>query len=123
MKDAVSTKKAPAALGPYSQGIKTEDMVFVSGQLPLNDEGAFPQGIAAQTQQSLENVKAILESAGSSMEKVVKTTVLLKDMNDFGKMNEVYGKYFVGVCPARSCFEVARLPKDGAIEIEAIATK
>lgn len=122
-KEIISTSKAPAAIGPYSQGIKIGDMVFTSGQLPVNSAtGEAVTEIKAATRQSLENVKAVLEEAGSSLEKVVKVVVFIKDMNDFGQVNEVYGEYFKENPPARSCVEVARLPKDCVIEIEAVAT-
>lgn len=122
-KEIISTSKAPAAIGPYSQGIKVGDMVFTSGQLPVNSStGELVTEIKEATKQSLENVKAVLEQAGSSLDKVVKVVVFIKDMNDFGAMNEVYGEYFKENPPARSCVEVARLPKDAPVEIEAIAT-
>ena len=124
MKQVISTTSAPAAIGPYSQGVATTGLVITSGQLGLDPTtGAFPEGgIAEQTRQSLENVKAVLEAAGSGMDKVIKTTVFLKDMNDFAAMNAVYAEYFgEGGYPARSAIEVARLPKDGLVEIEAIA--
>lgn len=123
MKKNVSTTAAPSAIGPYSQGIITGNFVFVSGQIPLNPEtGKFPETISEMTKQSLTNIKNILEAAGSSMNKVVKTTVFLKDMNDFAEMNAVYATFFEeGFYPARSAVEVARLPKDVKIEIEAIA--
>ncbi|WP_324823895.1 RidA family protein [Sinanaerobacter sp. ZZT-01] len=125
MQGIVNTDKAPAAIGPYSQGIITGNLILLSGQLPLNPEtGTFPEGIAKQTKQSLENVKAILEKAGSSMEAVIKTTVFLSDMNNFAAMNEVYATFFKdGSYPSRSAIEVARLPKDALVEIEAIAEK
>jgi len=125
MQGIVNTDKAPAAIGPYSQGIITGNLIFSSGQLPLNPEtGIFPEGIAKQTKQSLENVKAILEKAGSSMDAVIKTTVFLSDMNNFAAMNEVYATFFKdGSYPSRSAIEVARLPKDALVEIEAIAEK
>lgn len=124
-KQAIKTDKAPAAIGPYAQGIEIGGLVFTSGQLPLNPEtGAFPEGIAEQTRQSLTNCKAILEAAGTSMEKVIKTTVFLSDMNNFGAMNEVYATFFPeDAVPARSAVEVARLPKDAMVEIEVIASK
>ena len=122
-KEIISTVKAPAAIGPYSQGMKIGDLVFTSGQLPINTEtGEMPLDVKEATKQSLENVKAVLEAAGSSLDKVIKVVVFIKDMNDFAAVNEVYAKYFVENPPARSCVEVARLPKDAAIEIEAIAT-
>lgn len=124
MKSIVNTEKAPGAIGPYSQAVTTGNLVFVSGQLPLDPAaGAFPEGIAAQTRQSLTNAKNILEAAGSSMENVVKTTVFLSDIANFGAMNEVYGTFFTeGNYPARSAFEVACLPKNALVEIEIIAT-
>lgn len=122
-KEIISTTNAPAAIGPYSQGIKIGDMVFTSGQLPVNPAtGEVVTEIKAATKQSLENVKAVLEQAGSSLEKVVKVVVFIKDMNDFAQVNEVYGQYFTENAPARSCVEVARLPKDCVVEIEAIAS-
>lgn len=122
MKQVVFTKKAPAAIGPYSQGIKAGRTVYSSGQLPVDPAtGGMPDGIRAQADQSLRNVKAVLEQAGAAMEDVVKTTVFLADMEDFAAVNEVYGQYFAGECPARSCVQVARLPKDARIEVEAIA--
>lgn len=123
MKQVINTKKAPGAIGPYSQAIKSGNTVYVSGQLPVVPAtGTFAEGgIAGQTRQSLENVKAILEAAGCTLNDVVKTTVLIKDMNDFAAMNAVYAEYFTKDCPARACFEVARLPKDALVEIEAIA--
>ncbi len=124
MKSIVNTEKAPGAIGPYSQAVTTGNLVFVSGQLPLDPTtGAFPEGIAAQTRQSLTNAKNILEAAGSSMDNVVKTTVFLSDIANFGAMNEVYGTFFTeGNYPARSAFEVACLPKNALVEIEIIAT-
>ena len=122
-KEIISTSNAPSAIGPYSQGIKIGDMIFTSGQIPVNPStGEVVTEIKAATKQSLEKVKAILEAAGSSLEKVVKVVVFIKDMNDFAQVNEVYGEYFIENPPARSCVEVARLPKDCVIEIEAIAT-
>ena len=123
MKAIVSTDKAPAAIGPYAQAVKTGGLVITSGQLPIDPAtGAFPEGIQAQTKQSLTNVKAILEEAGLTMDAVLKTTVFLSDMNNFGAMNEVYASFFTeGSFPARSAVEVARLPKDALVEIEVIA--
>ena len=121
----VSTNNAPGAIGPYSQGIAAGETVYVSGQLPLDPAtGAFPATIEEQTRQSLTNCKAVLEAAGAAMENVIKTTVFLSDMNNFGAMNEVYATFFTeGQYPSRSAVEVARLPKDGLVEIEAIALK
>ncbi len=116
------TDKAPQAIGPYSQGIQVGNLVFTSGQLPLNPESGELEGeIQKATRQSLENIKNILESAGTSMDKVVKVVIFLRDMNDFAAMNEAYGTYFPTNPPARSAVQVARLPKDAIIEIEAIA--
>ncbi len=122
MKQADTSENEPAAIGQYSQEIEKEGLIFVSGQLPV-ENGVMPEDIAAQTRASLNNVKAILEAAGSDLSKVVKTTVFLKDMGDFGGMNEVYASFFTEPYPARACFEVARLPKDANVEIEAIAVK
>lgn len=123
MKVIVSTDRAPAAIGPYAQAVKTSGLVITSGQLPIDPAtGAFPEGIQAQTRQSLTNVKAILEEAGLTMDAVLKTTVFLSDMNNFAAMNEVYATFFTeGSFPARSAVEVARLPKDALVEIEVIA--
>lgn len=125
MKEIISTTAAPAALGPYSQGICAGNLVITSGQVPINSAtGAVVEGgIAEQTRQSLTNVQAVLAAAGLTMENVIKTTVFLKDMNDFAAMNEVYATFFTGNPPARSAVEVARLPKDVRVEIEAIAVK
>lgn len=124
-KKIISTQNAPSAIGPYSQGIKAGNFVFVSGQIPLDPKtGQFAgEDIRSQTKQSLTNVQNILKEAGLSMENIVKTTVLLKDMNSFADMNEVYGMFFENDPPARAAFEVARLPKDALVEIEAIAYK
>ncbi len=124
MKKAITTVQAPAAIGPYSQAVITGNLVFTSGQIPLDPHtGAFPRGgIAEQTQQVLENIKAVLEAAGSSIDQVLKTTVFLLDMNDFAGMNEIYAHYFTQASlPARSAVQVARLPRDALVEIEAIA--
>lgn len=123
-KKIVSTDKAPAAIGPYSQGIRIGDKLFTSGQLPINPStGELIGEIKAATGQSLENVKAILESEGFRMEDVIKTTVFLKDMDDFAAMNEVYATFFTSNPPARSAVQVAKLPKDAVVEIEVIASK
>lgn len=124
MKSVVSTDKAPGAIGPYSQAIKAGNLLFVSGQLPLDPAtGTFPEDIKGQTRQSITNAKSILEAAGAGLGNVVKTTVFLSDMNNFGAMNEVYAEMFPGEAgfPARSAVEVARLPKDALVEIEMIA--
>ena len=125
MKTIISTAKAPAAIGPYSQATDLGSLVITSGQLPIDPAtGAFPEGVQEQTKQSLANVKAILEAAGLTMDSVVKTTVFLSDMNNFGAMNEVYATFFTeGSYPTRSAVEVARLPKDALVEIEVIAVK
>ncbi len=121
--EQVSTSNAPKAIGPYSQGIKANGFVFCSGQIPANPEtGELVKGsITEQTRQSLSNVKGVIEAAGSSMNKVVKVTVFLNDMNDFAEMNAEYTKWFSTPPPARAAVEVARLPKDVGVEIEAIA--
>ena len=122
MKTVISTEKAPAAIGPYSQGIQPGNLIITSGQLPLDPAtGAFPATIEEQTRQSLENCKSVLAAAGATMENVIKTTVFLSDMNNFAAMNGVYATFFAGACPARSAVEVARLPKDALVEIECIA--
>jgi len=124
MKNIISTKNAPAAIGPYSQAVQVGDLVFLSGQLGVNPEtGDFAQGgVEAQTRQAFENIKAVLAEAGLTMDNVVKTTVFLQDMNDFAAMNGVYATYFTeGSYPARSAVQVAKLPKGGLVEIESIA--
>ena len=123
MKEIFSTEKAPAAIGPYSQAVKAGDMIFVSGQLPLDPStGVFAgDDIKSQTRQSLTNIKNILASAGADMNQCVRVGVFLKDMNMFADMNEVYSEFFQTDCPARAAVEVARLPKDALVEIEAIA--
>lgn len=123
-KKQVATKKAPGAIGPYSQAIVVNSWVYTSGQLGMDPETAeLPGSVQEQARQSLNNVKAILEEAGASMDQVVKTTVYLKDMNDFAAVNEVYSTFFTEPYPARSAVEVARLPKDALVEIEAVARK
>ncbi|MBR5660455.1 MAG: RidA family protein [Bacteroidales bacterium] len=121
----IATEKAPAAIGPYSQAIAHNGLIFVSGQLPIvPSTGAFPEGgVEAQTRQSLTNIKSILEAAGSSMGKVVKTTVLLADMGDFGAMNGVYSEFFTEPYPARCAFAVKTLPKGALVEIECVAAE
>lgn len=123
MKKVLATTKAPAAIGPYSQAIRADKFVFVSGQIPIDPAtGEFAgDDIAAQTRQSLTNIQNILASEGLTMANVVKTTVLLKNISDFGAMNEVYASFFESDCPARAAFEVAALPKAALVEIEAIA--
>ena len=125
MKTIISTSQAPAAIGPYAQAVENNGLVITSGQLPIDPAtGAVPEGIQAQTRQSLTNVKAILTEAGTDMDHVLKTTVFLSDMNNFAAMNEVYATFFTeGSYPSRSAVEVARLPKDALVEIEVIATK
>ena len=125
MKTIISTPKAPAAIGPYSQAVLVNGMLFTSGVIPIDPEtNTLVEGdVTVQARQAIGNLKNLIEASGSSMDKVVKTTVFIKDMNDFGKVNEIYAKYFTKDFPARSCVEVARLPKDVLIEIEAIGTK
>lgn len=121
-KKIVATPQAPSAIGPYSQATKFENLIFTSGQIPLNTDGELLDGdIQAQTELVLNNLKAVIEAAGSSLDKVLKCTCFLSDMNNFAAMNEVYAKFFDNNPPARSAVEVARLPKDVLIEIEAIA--
>ena len=123
-KEVINTNNAPEAIGPYSQGVIVGDFVYTSGQIPLNPvTGELVTDIKLATKQSMENIKAILEEAGTSLNNVVKTSIFLKDLNDFEAVNEVYGTYFIENKPARSCVQVAKLPKDAVIEIEAIAVK
>jgi 2-iminobutanoate/2-iminopropanoate deaminase len=118
----VSTKQAPAAIGPYSQGVIVNNLFFSSGQIPLTPEGKMVEGdIKEQTHQVFRNLQAVLNEAGASLNTVVKATVFLKNMEDFAAVNEVYSQYFSEHKPARSCVEVARLPKDALVEIEVIA--
>ncbi|HEV2762097.1 MAG TPA: RidA family protein [Pyrinomonadaceae bacterium] len=123
MRQVISTKNAPQAIGPYSQAVAAGGFVFASGQIPIDPEtGEFvPGGIAEQTEQVLKNLSALLEAAGTGLGRVVKTTVFLADMNEFAAMNEVYGRYFKEGPPARSTVEAARLPRDARVEIEAVA--
>lgn len=120
--ERISTDRAPAAIGPYSQAIKFGNLLFTSGQIPLNPEGQIVEGgIAEQTHQVFRNLKAVLEEAGATFESVIKATVFIKDMNQFAQVNEIYAAYFGDHKPARSTVEVARLPKDVFVEIELIA--
>jgi len=124
MKDVILTDRGPKPIGPYSQAIRTNGFLYVSGQVALDAKTGEMTGadIKQQTERTLENVKGIVEAAGSNLHRVVKATVFLKDMNDFGAMNEVYAKYFTLSPPARSTVQVARLPKDALVEIEVIAS-
>jgi len=123
MKEIIATENAPQAIGPYSQAVRAGNMVFASGQIPLDPatKEFVPGGIAEQTEQVLKNLKAVFAAAGVEMDQIIKTTVFLADMNDFTAMNEVYGKYFAENPPARATVQAARLPKDAKVEIEAIA--
>jgi len=124
MKDIILTENAPAAIGPYSQAIGTSDLIFVSGQIPFTPGGERVEGgIKSETIRVLENLKAVLEKGGVSLDQVIKTTVYLKDMADFAEFNEVYGEYFPENPPARVCVEVSALPKGVSVEIEAIAVR
>lgn len=123
MKVIIQTDRAPQAIGPYSQAVKTNGLVFASGQIPIDPRtGEFVSGgIQEQTEQVLKNLTAVLEAAGSGLDRVVKTTVFLLDMQEFGAMNEVYGKFFIAEPPARATVQAGRLPRDARVEIEAIA--
>ena len=125
MQKKIDTSKAPGALGPYSQAVEIDNLVYTSGQLGICPKsGELKEGVKEQTRQALENVKAILEEAGLGMNNIIKTLFFIQDMNDFGAVNEVYAEYINGdVLPARSCVEVAKLPKGGLVEIEVIALK
>lgn len=125
MKTQISTKNAPAAIGPYSQAIEVNGMIFTSGMIPINPQtGELVTGsVEEQAEQAFTNLKALIEASGSSMDKVVKTVVFIKNMDDFAKINAIYEKYFTEPYPARSCVEVARLPKDVALEVEAVTIK
>lgn len=121
-REIISTTNAPSAIGPYSQGVKIGNLVYTSGQIPVNPAtGELEMDIKKATKRSMENVKAILEEAGTSLDNIIKTTIFLKNMDDFALVNEVYAGFFNENPPSRSCVEVARLPKDAVIEIEAIA--
>ena len=123
-KKIIVTDKAPAAIGPYSQAVEIGGFVFASGQIPIDPAtGNIPEGIEAQAKQALTNVSNLMEAAGLTMADVVKTSVFIKNMDDFAKINEIYATFFNGDFPARSCVEVARLPKDVLIEVEVIAAK
>lgn len=120
----IQTNQAPAAIGPYSQGITVNNLFYSSGQIPLTAEGVMVDGdVKEQTHQVFKNLQAVLEEAGASLNTVVKATVFIKDMNEFAAINEVYGEYFSTHKPARSCVEVARLPKDALVEIEVVADR
>ena len=124
MKKVIATEKAPAAIGPYSQAIEVNGMVYTSGIIPVVPAtGEIPEGSVAQAKQALTNLSNLLEAAAKNTDKVVKTTVFIKEMNDFAAINDVYKTFFTTDFPARSCVEVARLPKDVMLEIEAIAMK
>ena len=124
MSKTISSNNAPAAVGPYSPAVEAGGLIFVSGQLGLDPQtGALAPSVEEQAGQAIYNLEQLLVSAGSGLDKVVKTTLFIKDMRDFGKVNEIYGQFFKQPYPARSCVEVARLPKDGLFEIEAIAEK
>jgi len=124
VKDIVLTDRGPKPIGPYSQAVKSNGLLFVSGQVAIDPRSNefVPGDIRQQTERALENLKGILEASGANLHHVVKTTVFLKDMNDFAAMNEVYGRFFTAASPARSTVEVARLPKDALVEIELMAS-
>lgn len=124
MSKVISTDKAPAAIGPYSQAIEVNGMVFTSGVIPVDPQtGVIPATIEEQANQAFSNLKNLIEVSGATIDKVIKTTVFIKEMNDFGKINEIYATYFKEPFPARSCVEVARLPKDVMLEVEAVVAK
>lgn len=124
MQKVISTDKAPSAIGPYSQAIEINNMVYTSGVIPVEPaSGIIPEGVEAQAEQAFKNLCNLVEVSGSKVENIVKTTVFIKEMNDFAKINEIYKTYFKEPFPARSCVEVARLPKDVLLEVEAIAYK
>lgn len=120
--EPINAKNAPAAVGPYSHAVKINDLLYCSGQIPLNKDGEVVNGsVTEQTEQVMKNIGAVLEEVGLDYSNVIKTMIFITDMNDFQDVNEVYGKYFTGKLPARSCVEVSRLPKDVNVEIEVIA--
>lgn len=124
MQKVISTDKAPGAIGPYSQAIEVNGMVFTSGVIPVDPAtGVIPEGVEAQATQAFTNLTNLVEASGAAMSQVVKTTVFIKEMNDLGKINEIYAKFFKEPYPSRSCVEVARLPKDVLLEVEAIVAK
>ena len=123
MAEVINTPKAPAAIGPYVQARAVGNLIFTSGQLGMDAAGNLPADLDAQARLALDNLKAILEEGGSSLGKVLKTTVFLSDIANFVPFNKIYAEYFAAPCPARSCFEVARLPKDALVEVEAIAER
>ena len=124
MSKVISTDKAPAAIGPYSQAIEVNGMVFTSGVIPVDPQtGVIPATIEEQANQAFSNLKNLIGASGATIDKVIKTTVFIKEMNDFGKINEIYATYFKEPFPARSCVEVARLPKDVMLEVEAVVAK
>lgn len=124
MSKVISTDKAPAAIGPYSQAIEVNGMVFTSGVIPVDPQtGVISATIEEQANQAFSNLKNLIEASGATIDKVIKTTVFIKEMNDFGKINEIYATYFKEPFPARSCVEVARLPKDVMLEVEAVVAK
>lgn len=124
MQKVISTDKAPGAIGPYSQAIEVNGMVFTSGVIPVDPAtGVIPEGVEVQATQAFTNLTNLVEASGAAMSQVVKTTVFIKEMNDFGKINEIYAKFFKEPYPSRSCVEVARLPKDVLLEVEAIVAK
>lgn len=124
MQKVISTDKAPGAIGPYSQAIEVNGMVFTSGVIPVDPAtGVIPEGVEAQATQAFTNLTNLVEASRAAMSQVVKTTVFIKEMNDFGKINEIYAKFFKEPYPSRSCVEVARLPKDVLLEVEAIVAK
>ena len=123
-RETINAKNAPAAVGPYVHAVKAGNTLYTSGQLGLIPEtGVLPEGVEAQAKQAMENLKAVVEAAGMTMADIVKTTVFLADINDFAAVNAIYASYFIGDAPARSCVQVAQLPKAGLVEVEAIAVK